>query len=278
MLQALNILENFDLKGMGYNSTRYIHTIYQAMSLAFADRDFYYGDPYFSPDEPIQGLLSKDYAKERRKLISTSSSNRQIKHGHPDNDSGTVYFCVVDGQGNGCSFINSNYMGFGTGIVPKGCGFSLQNRGYNFSLTPTHPNVVAPSKRPYHTIIPGMMCKNGELVGPFGVMGGFMQPQGHLQVVSNLVDWNMNPQQAIDAPRFCISDGTADGRVSFESGFKEQVLTELSQMGHSCEQKTIPQYIGLPHMFGTGQVITRSQQGVLCAGSDGRNDGQAVGY
>jgi len=170
-------------------------------------------------------------------------------------------------------------MGFGTGIVPKGQGFTLQNRGHNFSLEPTHANVVASGKRPFHTIIPGMITKDDNLIGPFGVMGGFMQPQGHLQVVSNLIDWKMTPQQAIDAPRFCIYDGTHNGEILFEDGFTTETLTTLKQMGHNIAKNSSPTFQNLPGHFGTSQVILRDvETGVLCGGSDGRNDSQVIGY
>jgi len=170
-------------------------------------------------------------------------------------------------------------MGFGTSIVPRGFGFTLQNRGFNFELQEGHANVVAGGKRPFHTIIPGMIVKENHLVGPFGVMGGFMQPQGHLQVVSNLVDWNMTPQQAIDAPRFCIFDGTHNGQVNFESGISLNVVDQLIGMGHNCSRTLWHPFENLPGPFGTGQIILRNEEtGVLCAGSDGRHDGQAIGF
>ena len=196
---------------------------------------------------------------------------------------------VVDSFGNAVSMVNSNYTGFGTGIVPEGCGFSLQSRGANFSLVEGDPNELAPNKRPYHTIIPAMAFKKGTFYASFTVMGGFMQPQGQMQVFSNLVDFKMDPQAALDASRFCIFDGKANGSVAFEDGIKESVVEELRELGHAVLDPSLLPYETSDNsalvkgvareIFGRGQIITVDQDtGVLTAGSDGRADGCAMGY
>jgi len=201
--------------------------------------------------------------------------------------SNTVYLSVVDKWGNACSFINSNYMGFGTGIVPKGWGFTLQNRGHNFSLDANHPNALAPGKRPYHTIIPAMVTRppsphgrgdGGEggtkesLYASYGVMGGFMQPQGHVQVLSALHDAGLDPQSALDLPRFCIDVDEAGGRVAIEEGMPKETMDALGKMGHPLYE--VSGYNRA--LFGRGQVILRDPEtGVLCGGSDPRADGYA---
>jgi gamma-glutamyltranspeptidase / glutathione hydrolase len=276
-LLALNILEGYDIAGKEALSADRVHLMVEAMRLAFADTRWYVSDPTFSP-APLVGLLSKAYAAERRRLIDPDRAVLDRKRGSPPAGSDTVYFCVVDGEGNACSFINSNYMGFGTGIVPSGWGFSLQNRGHNFDLDPSHPNALMPGKRPYHTIIPGMLTRSGpsgeqELVGPFGVMGGFMQPQGHVQVVTALVDDGLDPQAALDRPRFCISSGTASGELALEEGLPPDVIEQLSRMGHLAVMVG-----GFERaVFGRGQIILREPEtGVLWGGSDGRADGLAM--
>ncbi|HSB67481.1 MAG TPA: gamma-glutamyltransferase family protein, partial [Anaerolineales bacterium] len=208
-LLALSILEGFDLTSLPPLSAQRLHLMIEALRLAFADTSWYVADPAFNP-APVEWLLSREYAVERRILIQREQASFQQIHGVPPPSSDTVYLSVVDADGNACSFINSNYDGFGTGIVPSGWGFTLQNRGSGFSLDPHHPNALAPGKRPYHTIIPAMITRDSDstsvlpntLYASFGVMGGFMQPQGHLQVVVALLDDQADPQSALDRPRF----------------------------------------------------------------------------
>jgi gamma-glutamyltranspeptidase / glutathione hydrolase len=279
-LLALNILEGFDLGGLDAGDSRRWHYMIEAMRLAFADTNWYVADPRFS-DVPLSGLLSKDYASRRRELIRPHRASLDVRQGAPAAGSDTVYLCVVDGQGNACSFINSNYMGFGTGLVPEGrqgsWGFTLQNRGHNFSLDPRHPNALAPGKRPYHTIIPGMITReaDGSLYAPFGVMGGFMQPQGHMQVVVAMLDDGLDPQAALDRPRFCIEPAAADGTVALERGLPQALVNDLRALGHPLK----PDVGGYERaLFGRGQIIRRDGDGILWAGSDPRADGCAMGY
>ena len=280
VLLGLNILEGYDLASMPALSAERLHLQIEAMRLAFADTRWYVADPAFG-DIPIDALLSKDYAAMRRAKIDPRRATLNAAHGVPVASSDTVYLSVVDAEGNACSFINSNYMGFGTGIVPAGCGFSLQNRGHNFSLDPNHPNCLAPGKRPYHTIIPALITRptphgeqsGEELYASFGVMGGFMQPQGHLQVASALIDDQLDPQSALDRPRFCIQNGEAGGTVALEEGIPEQVMAALAVMGHPV----LPTAGYSRSVFGRGQVILRQAgDGVLWAGSDPRADGCAM--
>lgn len=285
-LIALNLLEGFDLTALDATSPEKMHLMIEAMRLAFADAKWYVSDPAFSKI-PMDELLSKSYANERRKLIDLKRATIDQKRGTPVASSNTVYLSVVDGFGNACSFINSNYMGFGTGIVPKGWGFTLQNRGHNFSLDANHPNALAPNKRPYHTIIPamvtripsppgrGMSAGQGEgesLYASYGVMGGFMQPQGHVQVLSALADNGLDPQAALDLPRFCIDVDEAGGRVAIEEGMPKETMDALQKLGHPLYE--VKGYARA--LFGRGQVILRdAESGVLCAGSDPRADGYA---
>jgi gamma-glutamyltranspeptidase/glutathione hydrolase len=272
-LIALNILEGFDLSSLASLSVERLHLMIEAMRLAFADSRWYVADPAFS-EIPVQELLSKEYASERCKLIDRKHATANPKSGRPVSSSDTVYLSVVDKLGNACSFINSNYWGFGTGIVPKGFGFTLQNRGHNFRLDPDHPNCIAPRKRPYHTIIPAMVTRaDGSLYASYGVMGGFMQPQGHVQVLSALVDDGVDPQAALDLPRFCIDVEGSGGRVALEEGISREIILSLEKMGHSV-------YLVSGYdrsLFGRGQVILRDEvSGVLTAGSDPRSDGCAM--
>jgi gamma-glutamyltranspeptidase / glutathione hydrolase len=271
-LIALNILEGFDLPRDPLSPDR-LHLEIEALRLAFADTRWYVSDPSVVP-VPVDDLLSREYAALRRKQIHPRRANLDHKRGTPAAGSDTVYLCVVDRFGNACSFINSNYMGFGTGIIPSGWGFTLQNRGHNFSLDPGHPNAPAPQKRPYHTIIPAMITRDKPpfLVGCLGVMGGFMQPQGHLQVFLALTN-GLDPQAALDLPRFCISEGTAGGEVALEQGIPDDTVADLMERGHRVQR------VGgwERSLFGRGQIILRDKEtGTLTAGSDPRADGCAM--
>lgn len=278
-LLALNLLEGFDLAALPALSPQRLHLMIEALRLAFADAHHYVADPAFSP-APLAELLGQAYAAERRKLIDPRRAMPSVEHGRPPAVSDTVYFSVVDGEGNACSFINSNYMGFGTGIVPRGWGFSLQNRGHNFSLQAGHPNALAPGKRPYHTIIPAMATRAADdsLFASFGVMGGFMQPQGHMQVAVALADDHLDPQAALDRPRLCLE---AEGMlvhpgavpVALEEGIPVRTMAGLADLGHPVRPVS-----GLGRsLFGRGQVIFRdAQSGVLWGGSDPRADGCAL--
>jgi gamma-glutamyltranspeptidase/glutathione hydrolase len=274
-LLALNLLAGFDLAVLDPLSPERMHLEIEAMRLAFADAFHYVADPAFSP-APLADLLSPAYAAERRKQIDPRRANHRLEHGVPLASSDTVYFSVVDGAGNACSFINSNYMGFGTGIVPRGWGFSLQNRGHNFRLEAGHPNTLEPGKRPYHTIIPAMATRAADdsLFASFGVMGGFMQPQGHMQVVVGLADDRLDPQAALDRPRFCIEpDPEKTGEVALEEGIPFRTLAALAEKGHPVRPVS-----GMGRgLFGRGQIIYRdSQSSALWGGSDPRADGCAM--
>ena len=273
-LIALNLLEGFELAGQDPLGADRAHLLVEALRVAFADTRWYVADPRVSK-VPVAELLSKGYAARRRALIDPARAVGDVRHGAPVAGSDTVYFCVVDAAGNACSFINSNYMGLGTGIVPEGWGFTLQNRGYNFSLDPRHPNALAPGKRPYHTIIPGMMTRDdGSLYAPFGVMGGFMQPQGHVQVAVALLDDGAPPQAALDRPRFCIEPVDGTGMVVLEEGIPAATVAELQARGHLVA----PNVGGFGRsLFGRGQVIRCERDGRREAGSDARADGCAAG-
>ncbi|MGA7730517.1 MAG: gamma-glutamyltransferase [Chloroflexia bacterium] len=263
-LIALNILEGFDLGTMARDSAQSFHLGIEAIKLAFADAHRYVADPDFE-DVPLARLLDKDYARSRRALIGNQAL--QPAPGDPDSG-GTVYLCTADADGMMVSFIQSNYMGFGSGVVVPDTGIALQNRGANFSLDPTHPNRLHPGKRPYHTIIPGFLTREGQPVGPFGVMGGFMQPQGHLQMVVNTIDYAMNPQASLDAPRW---QWTHDKTIEIESDAAPKIAEGLRSMGH----EVVTQEPG--GGFGRGQIIWRLPSGAYAAASDKRADGYAAG-
>ena len=282
-LLALRILEGFDIGGLAPLSPRRLHLEIEALRLAFADARWWAADPAFAP-APIEELLSEPYARERRALIDPKKATIDTKRGSPLASSETVYFCVVDGSGDACSFVNSNYMGFGTGIVPTGCGFSLQNRGCNFSLDRKHPNRLEPGKRPYHTIIPALITRatgraaisagvEESLSAVFGVMGGFMQPQGHVQVGLALVD-GLDPQTALDLPRFCIdiAGPSAGGPVLLEEGLPDETVEGLAAYGHRLKRVSGWERAA----FGRGQIISSSDSGCLVGGSDPRADGLAM--
>jgi len=267
-LLALNIARGFDLGSMAYGSPDYSHVLIESMKLAFVDAQAFIGDPR-RVDVPVAGLLSGRYARERRALIA---KDRALfpESGQPPRDGDTVYLTVADGAGNMVSWIQSLYMGFGSGVTAGDTGVQLQNRGANFSLVPGHPNEVAPGRRPYHTIIPGFITRAGRPWASYGVMGGFMQPQGHLQVGVNLVDFGMNPQAALDAPRFNWLEGR---EVALEPGFGAAVREELARRGHAL----LP--AGAAVHYGGGQVILRDpDSGVLIGGTEPRNDGTVVGW
>ena len=270
-LIALNVLEGFELRGQDPLGPERLHLVAEALRLAFADARRYVADPRVAA-VPVAELLSKDYAARRRALLDPRRAAADVGHGAPIPGSDTVYFCVVDGHGNACSFINSNYMGFGSGIVPHGWGFVLQNRGHNFSLDPHHANALAPGKRPYHTIIPGMMTHgDGSLYGPFGVMGGFVQPQGHVQVVVGLLDDGVTPQAALDRPRLCLESIAGEVVVALEDGIPVATAQGLRAQGH----QVVSGVTGFDRSrFGRGQIILRERDG-LVAGSDPRADGSA---
>jgi gamma-glutamyltranspeptidase / glutathione hydrolase len=264
-LAGLNILEGFDLAKYPRDSVESFHLQIEAMKLGFADALGYVADMDHAK-VPVKGMLDKEYAAQRRALIGHTALD-PVK-GEPPRG-GTVYLCAADGDGMMVSYIQSNYQGFGSGIVVPGTGISFQNRGAGFSLDPAHPNIVAPGKRPYHTIIPAFLTRGGEAVGPFGVMGGFMQPQGHLQMVVNQVDYGMNPQASLDAPRWQWMRGK---EVMIEQATPASVLHGLTARGHQLQ---------VTHQggaFGKGQIIWRLDNGAYVAGSEPRADGCAVGF
>jgi gamma-glutamyltranspeptidase/glutathione hydrolase len=278
-LQILNILETYDIRAMGFGSPEYLHTLVEAKKLAYEDRAKFYADPDFA-DVPVERLVSKDYARERRTLISSSKAassypagDAQLEHGD------TIYLTVADKDGNMVSLIQSNYRGMGSGMTPGELGFVLQDRAELFALDEQHANVLEPGKRPFHTIIPAFVMKDGKPLMSFGVMGGAMQPQGHAQIIVNMVDFDMNLQEAGDAARInhdgsseptgsAMSDG---GVLHMESGFSDATRSALQKMGHTLGASD--------GSFGGYQAIFRDHKnGVYYGASEVRKDGQAAGY
>jgi len=242
--------------------------------MSFADAATYIADPAHA-DVPIDALLSEQHAAARRDLIQPDRAMRAVTASALPIGSDTVYLTVVDAAGNAVSLINSLYSGFGSGVTAGDTGIMLQNRGACFVLDPAHRNCLAPGKRPYHTIIPCMVLRGDRLWSSFGVMGGFMQPQGHVQVVVGLVDDGLDPQAALDRPRFCIQPATAGGTVALEAGLPAALVDGLRARGHPLQ----PGVDGYDRaVFGRGQIIRRMPDGVLWGGSDPRADGCALGF
>lgn len=295
-LMALGIMEQLEKQGKipvfkpeDFNSIPYLHAVIESLRLAFADGTWYVTDPNVTK-VPTEELISEKYLAERAKLFDPSKVIEPMQHGEPEfvspalSSSDTVYFCVTDADGNAASFINSNYKGFGTHAIPKGCGFTLQNRGANFSLDARHPNKLEPRKRPYHTIIPGLVTniEDGSLHSAYGVMGAFMQPQGHLQVLLGQIVGKLNPQEALDAPRVCIGSSypipgkAMTWEVSTEEGLPEETAEGLRKLGHNVTMVRDHRR----SLFGKGQIIRSSRDPVdnihvWSAGSDLRGDGAA---
>ncbi len=259
-LMALNILRGFDFAREDKNSPLTYHRQIEALKLAFADAQSYVTDPRYM-QVSVEELLSESWAAEKRKLIGTRAITPPRSE---ETKGGTVYLTAADGDGNMISLIQSNYMGFGSGLVVPGTGVALHNRGHNFSFDPDHHNCLAPGKKTYHTIIPGFLTKNGKPLGPFGVMGGFMQPQGHVQVVMNLTDFGHNPQAALDGPRFQWMKGL---QVQLEKTVPSSIVQELLEMGH--EITVTEENSG----YGRGQIILRADNGTLIGGTESRVDG-----
>jgi gamma-glutamyltranspeptidase/glutathione hydrolase len=272
-LMALNIAEGFDIAGMGAQSPDRYHYLIESMRRGYADALNYVADPRMV-EVPIGPLLSKDYANRRRANISGDRADPDVSYGDPMGGADTVYVTAVDGEGNACSLINSLFSGFGTGLVAPGTGIALQNRGSLFSFDPNHLNYLQGKKRPYQTIIPAMATKGDDLYLSFGVMGGFVQPQGHMQVVSNMVDFGMDSQQALDALRFKVMVED-DNSVIVEEDIDPAVVADLKRRGHDVVVKKDYERVE----FGGGQVISRDPEtGILTAGSEPRKDGEAVGW
>jgi gamma-glutamyltranspeptidase/glutathione hydrolase len=280
VLQMLNVLEGFDLRSLGFGSVDYLHLLTESKKLAFEDRAWLYGDPAFVTN-PIEALLSKSYAAQRRMLIAKDRAADRYDPGLPQlKTSDTIYLTTADEHGMMVSLIQSNYRGFGSGMVPDGLGFTLQDRGELFDLTPGRPNSYAPRKRPFHTIIPAFVTHQGKPWLSFGVMGGDMQPQGHVQILVNLIDFGMNLQEAGDAPRLYHTGSseptgermTHGGFVNLESGFSPQIKSELVNRGHRMGNVR-------GGAFGGYQAILwDATNQVYIGASESRKDGQAAGY
>jgi gamma-glutamyltranspeptidase/glutathione hydrolase len=280
-LQILNILEGFNLAKMGRNSPETLHTMIEAKKVAWADRAKFYADPAFAKI-PLAGLLSKNYAAERRKLIDPNHATKQVESGHPAlNQGDTIYMCTADDGGNMVSLIQSNYRGMGSGIVVPRLGFMFQDRGELFSMDPQHANVYAPDKRPFHTIIPGFVMKDGKPWEAFGVMGGGMQPQGHVQVLTNQIDFGLNVQEAGDASRWQHegdNEPTGEkmdkgGYVQVESGIPYETVRELRKKGHDV-RFDVGGYGGYQAI----KVEMHDGRRVYVGASESRKDGMAAGY
>jgi len=258
-LIALNILNGFNFNEKEKSDT--YHKQIEAMKLSFADGQKYVTDKNQMKVE-VRKLLSEEYGSERRDLITDTALMPQA--GDPQSG-GTVYLCTADEKGNMVSYIQSNYMGFGSGVVIPETGIALQNRLHNFNYDNQHDNCLMPHKKTYHTIIPGFLTRNDKAVGPFGVMGGFMQPQGHVQILMNLIDFHMNPQEALDAPRW---QWIKDKNIEVETGVPLHIIEDLIKRGHEVRIQSNPS------TFGRGQMILRTEKGTLCGGTEPRTDGQ----
>ena len=276
-LQMLNILEGYNLAEMGFGSAEYMHLFTEAKKLAFEDRARYYADPVFYKT-PVAQLISKKYAAERRKLINPERAARVYQPGRIE-PANTIYLTVADRYGNMISLIQSNYRGMGSGMCPTGLGFVLQDRGESFSLEEGHPNCYAPGKRPFHTIIPAFITKDGKHFISFGVMGGDMQPQGHVQIIVNLIDFKMNLQEAGDAPRMYhtnSSEPTGEqmldgGILNLETGFAWDEIQKLLSKGHRIQYN-------LGGYGGYQAIMWDEKNKVYFGASESRKDGQAAGY
>ncbi len=279
VLEILNILEGYDLQKLGRTSPEYLHRLIEAKKLAFADRARYYADPEFTRT-PVAELISKSYAAKQRKRINPDKAAVDVPAGDPILEKGeTIYLTVVDKDRNCCSFIQSNFAGFGSQVVPGKVGFALQNRGGQFNLNPGHPNTLEPHKRPFHTIIPGFVTKDGKPWFCFGVMGGDVQPQGHVQVLVNMIDFGMNPQSAGDAARIVHSGSQTPtgrplnekgGHVIVESGIPDATIEAIAAKGHSISRGG---YFG-----GYQGILLDHKHGTLHGATESRSDGTVVGY